>query len=246
MLRYQLLLFQYLVVAETLFILVTKSLYDRLVQMGPKHSVAGLALRMVLGPVIILAQSLMVLHIILASVEPKRLAFITGYSFGFTMYLMGSYIVVEVIFFILKFLALLRSNSVLQAAVSGTKRTALQDRILIGIMFILSCVCFCFAVKNCAFPEVVRMKIPIKGLPVSFNNTAIVQLSDLHIGVLNGKTALNKVVDISNSLKPDLVAMTGDTAEGGVDQIKDALDPLKRLESKFGAYITTGMSFLIF
>lgn len=241
LLRYQVLLFQYFIIGQTLFLLVTMSVYNRMIQLGPRNSVKGLAVRIVLGPMFILAQSEFILHLILANTEPSRLALISGYSFGLTMFIMDSYIVVEVVFFMLKCLTLLRSNNVLQAVVTGTKRTGLQKRILIGVTFALSCISFYIAAKHSAFPEVVRIKIPVKGLPISFNNTVIVQLSDMHIGVLNGKTAVNKVVDVSNSLAPDLVAITGDTAEGVLDKIKDALSPLERLKSKFGVYITTGM-----
>ena len=230
-----------MIVAETLFILVTKSIYNKILEKWPRQSTIGMIMRVVLGPAFIFGQSLMLLHLILASTEPKRLSFITGYSFGFLMILMGSLIIVEVLFFTFKFLSALRSSNVLESIFAGSKRTASQDRILIGITFVLSCISFCIAVKNSAFPEVAKVKIPIKGLPVSFNNTIIVQLSDLHIGVLNGKSALERVVSVANSLKPDIVAITGDTAEGGVNRIRQALNPLRKLRSKFGAYITTGI-----
>ena len=241
MLKYKLLLVQYFIVGQILFILVAKGVYDRIAQIRPRHSVIGLAIRFVLGPVFILATCMSLLHLVLASTEPKRLAFIAGYAFGFTMYVMGIFVIFEIVFFVFKFLSSLKSNSMLRAALSGMQRTDLQGRLSIGLTFVLSCICFFIAVKNSAFPEVVRVKIPIKGLPVSFNNTVIVQLSDMHIGVLNGKAAVEKVVTVSNSLNPDIIAITGDTAEGHLDSIRDALVPLQRLKSKFGAFISTGM-----
>ena len=244
MLKYKLLLVQYFIVGQILFILVAKGVYDRIDQIRPRHSVIGLAIRFVLGPVFILATCMSLLHLVLASTEPKRLAFIAGYAFGFTMYVMGIFVIFEIVFFVFKFLSALKSNSMLRAALSGMQRTDLQGRLSIGLTFVLSCICFFIAVKNSAFPDVVRVKIPIKGLPVSFNNTVIVQLSDMHIGVLNGKAAVEKVVTVSNSLSPDIIAITGDTAEGHLDSIRDALVPLQRLKSKFGAFISTGMIFL--
>ena len=244
MLRYQILLVQYLIVASTLFILVTRSIYNKVAATWPKRSLVGLTIRFLIGPIFVLGQSLMLLHLILASTEPKRLSFVTGYSFGFTMFVVGSIIVVEAVFSTFLFLSKVRTDGVIQSLYNATRRNDKQDRILITITFILSCMCFYIAANNCAFPEVVRTRVPIKGLPNSLNNTVIVQLSDLHIGVLNGEKALSKVVKVTNALKPDIVAITGDTAEGATNRIKQALLPLKDLKSKYGVFITTGTRFL--
>lgn len=89
-------------------------------------------------------------------------------------------------------------------------------------------------------PSVVRVRVPIRGLGVAFQGLKIVQLSDLHIGQTRGKDDLEKVVQAVNRLKPDLVAITGDLAEGYVECLRDELEPLTRLESTHGTFFVTG------
>ena len=233
--RYHLLLVQYLILAETLFVLITRSLYNRIVDKWPRQSKTGFILRMMLAPVFILGQSQMLLHVVLVATEPKLLSLITGYTFGFLMYLIAAVIVVEVLYHV----GLIIRNKSVTSIVTQVKTDA-QERVMIIVTLLLSCFCFYFGMRNSSFPDVVRVRIPIQNLPASFNNTVIVQLSDMHIGVVNGRSSLEKVIKIANSLKPDLIAVTGDTAEGGVSKIRHALEPLGNLRAKFGVYITTG------
>lgn len=242
--RYRILLVQYLIIAESLFILVTKGLYHKMVDNWPRRSLPGITIRIVLIPIFLLGQSLILLHMILTRTEPHHLSFIAGYCFGFLMLMMGCLIVVEVLFFLFQLISKFDRKKIVQVTLDATKRNSNQERVVVLITFLLSCFSFFVAARNCAFPEVTRIQVPIKGLPASFNNTVIVQLSDLHIGFLNGETALSKVVRTANSLNPDIVAITGDTAEGSIKHIKQPLQPLKDLKSKYGVYITTGIIML--
>lgn len=54
------------------------------------------------------------------------------------------------------------------------------------------------------------IKIEIPRLPTEFDQYKIIQLSDFHLGTLLNESHLNQIVDQTNSLKPDLVAITGD------------------------------------
>ena len=89
-------------------------------------------------------------------------------------------------------------------------------------------------------PTVTRIRIPISSLGTAFHGFRILQLSDLHIGQTRGKRELEKVVQAVNRLKPDLVAITGDLAEGYVDCLRDELEPLSRLEASCGIFFVTG------
>ena len=51
-------------------------------------------------------------------------------------------------------------------------------------------------------PQVKNVTIPIRGLPQSWQNTRIVQISDIHLGPTVGFSKLSAIVDVINSLHP--------------------------------------------
>ena len=89
-------------------------------------------------------------------------------------------------------------------------------------------------------PRVVRVAVPIAGLPSDLAGFRIVQLSDLHIGPTIRRRFVDAVVDRANALQPDLVAVTGDVADGLVPDLREHVAPLGRLRAPHGAFFVTG------
>jgi predicted MPP superfamily phosphohydrolase len=48
------------------------------------------------------------------------------------------------------------------------------------------------------------------------------------------------VVEQTNALKPDLIAITGDLVDGSVEQLRDEVAPLARLRARHGVFFVTG------
>lgn len=63
--------------------------------------------------------------------------------------------------------------------------------------------------------DVVERTIRLTGLPGSFAGFRIVQLSDIHLEEFTEASYLEKVVRRINTLRPDLVALTGDFVSNG-------------------------------
>jgi len=66
-----------------------------------------------------------------------------------------------------------------------------------------------------------RLKKPVR----------IAQLSDLHLGSVHGPCYLKKVVAKTNALKPDIVLITGDIADGPFQYSKEWFDPLNDIKA---------------
>jgi len=66
----------------------------------------------------------------------------------------------------------------------------------------------------------------------------IVQISDLHIGPVNGKNFLNNIVYMTNKLNPDYVFVTGDLLDGRYKYNKNDFSILKNITGK--KYFVTG------
>lgn len=79
------------------------------------------------------------------------------------------------------------------------------------------------------------VEIPIEGLGKELN---LVQLSDIHLGTIYGKDHTEKIVSMTNSLRPDYVLITGDLFDGSGGLIEEALRPFDDLHAP--AYFVTG------
>ena len=83
------------------------------------------------------------------------------------------------------------------------------------------------AIINAQFYRVKKVEIASFGEELN-----AVLLSDLHVGTIWGKDYLRKIVDTTNSLKPDVIFITGDALSGGAAMNEDVLSPLGDLEAK--------------
>ena len=89
-------------------------------------------------------------------------------------------------------------------------------------------------------PLVRRVEITLPKLPREFDGFTVVQLTDIHASRLLGRQWVQRVVDETNALNPDLIVITGDMADGRVkDRLNDVL-PLALLKAPCGVYAITG------
>ena len=91
-----------------------------------------------------------------------------------------------------------------------------------------------------ATPQVKEQVIKIKNLPNNLNNFSIAVLSDLHIDKMTDKDKIEKIVEITNNLKPNIIVLLGDVADGTTDELADKLAPLAKLQAKSGIFGVVG------
>ena len=89
-------------------------------------------------------------------------------------------------------------------------------------------------------PDVREQTITIKNLPAQWKGLKVVQLSDLHIGVVQSRDWLAQIVRKVNAVKPDLVLITGDFVDCRVSRELPDLEVLKELKSTYGTYAVPG------
>ena len=97
--------------------------------------------------------------------------------------------------------------------------------------------CFLNARRTAA---VVRVNVPIKGLPPAWHGFTVAQISDIHVGPTIRRPYLRRIVDKVNALEADLVAITGDLVDGKVSELAAHVAPLADLRSRHGTYFVTG------
>jgi len=89
-------------------------------------------------------------------------------------------------------------------------------------------------------PRVKRVTVPVRGLAAGLRGLRVVQISDLHVGPTIRREAVESVVDRALALEPDLIAITGDLADGTPARLARHVEPLSRLRAPLGVYYVTG------
>ena len=80
-------------------------------------------------------------------------------------------------------------------------------------------------------PHVRRVDIPVEGLAPELDGLQIVQISDLHVGPTMRRAYVQRVVNMTRQLSPDLIALTGDIVDGSVSRRAAQVAPLQALAS---------------
>jgi hypothetical protein len=91
-----------------------------------------------------------------------------------------------------------------------------------------------------AGPVVQSVEIKLRRLPESFSGYRIAQISDVHVGPLIHRDYLENVVQELNALNADAVFITGDLVDGTVDQLRDQMEPLRKIKARDGVFFCTG------
>ncbi len=87
---------------------------------------------------------------------------------------------------------------------------------------------------------VVRVDVPIAGLPPALHGFTIAQISDIHVGPTIRANYVRAIVDRVNRLQADMVAVTGDLVDGSVAELAAHVAPLAALTSRHGSFFVTG------
>jgi len=88
--------------------------------------------------------------------------------------------------------------------------------------------------------RIVRVDVPLPGLPDALEGCTIAQLSDIHVGPTIKRGYVRRIVNRTNALRPDIIAITGDLIDGSVERLRDDVAPLAGLQARHGVFAVTG------
>jgi predicted MPP superfamily phosphohydrolase len=89
-------------------------------------------------------------------------------------------------------------------------------------------------------PRVRRVPIALPRLDPALDGLRIVTFSDAHLSATYGGRRFQRVVELVNAQRPDVVAIVGDLVDGEVAQLREEVAPLADLVSEQGVFFVTG------
>jgi hypothetical protein len=126
-------------------------------------------------------------------------------SMGFTLYLIMSLILVDLIHFLVK----------VKPVYYG------MTAVVIALIITVAGIWHSYNLKT------TTIEVPIKGITGEIH---ALHISDLHIGHFRGKHFIQKIVDTSKKLDIDVVFFTGDLFDGKIKLSRDVISPFEQLE----------------
>ena len=89
-------------------------------------------------------------------------------------------------------------------------------------------------------PAVRRVPITLPRLDPALDGLRIVTFSDAHLSATYGGRRFERLVEIVNAQRPDVVASVGDLVDGSVEELREDVAPLADLVSEQGVFFVTG------
>ena len=97
-----------------------------------------------------------------------------------------------------------------------------------------------YALYEAASIRIETVKINSSALPPGMPSLRIVQISDLHLGLIHRQGSLRDVVEKIRTLQPDLLVATGDMVDARLDHLGELIPLIRALTPPLGKYAVTG------
>lgn len=88
--------------------------------------------------------------------------------------------------------------------------------------------------------RIVRLRLPVPGLPEVYSGLKIVHLSDLHLGSFMSVHPVAHAVELANAERPDVVFFTGDLVNNRSREALPFVTTLQRLQAPLGTFAVRG------
>jgi len=77
-------------------------------------------------------------------------------------------------------------------------------------------------------------------IPPQMSPLKVVQISDVHLGLIVRKARLKKIIEAVLKAQPDILVSTGDLVDGEINRLEGLAEILQQVQPKYGKYAVTG------
>ncbi|MGB2928776.1 MAG: metallophosphoesterase [Desulfobacterales bacterium] len=104
---------------------------------------------------------------------------------------------------------------------------------------------FSFAVVIYGYFEALHIRtehvtVKTNKMPEEIGRFRVVQISDVHLGLIVGKSRLKRILRQVKNARPDLLVSTGDLVDGQMDDLEMLTDMFQNIPTKYGKFAITG------
>lgn len=96
------------------------------------------------------------------------------------------------------------------------------------------------ALKTARDYRIENVEIPFDNLPSALDGFTIAQISDIHSGLYMNEREMERILEILNSLHPQMAALTGDYVDSLASEIAPVARVFSRIKTDFGVFACMG------
>ncbi len=85
-----------------------------------------------------------------------------------------------------------------------------------------------------------RVTVETAKLPVGVDRLTIVQISDVHLGLIVRSDRLDEMLEVVKAAHPDIFISTGDLVDAQINRMAGLAELLRGVKAKYGSYAVTG------
>ena len=108
------------------------------------------------------------------------------------------------------------------------------------IPFILSIIIFLYGSFEAKNIRIERITIRTSKIPESVGRLKIVQISDVHLGLIVRKERLERMLKEVKAADPDILVSTGDLVDGQINDLPGLAELLREINPRYGKFAITG------
>jgi len=123
--------------------------------------------------------------------------------------------------------------------VDEERRRLLLNTVNLGIMGVAGVLTTYGIYEARRRPAILTVDILIPNLHPDLEGFRIAQLTDIHAGLTVRKGFVETVAEMTDQLKCDLIAFTGDLVDGSVANLRNDVSPMEALRAPFGQFFIT-------
>ncbi|MEA3232787.1 MAG: metallophosphoesterase [Thermodesulfobacteriota bacterium] len=111
--------------------------------------------------------------------------------------------------------------------------------------FCISAILFSFVVVIYGYFEAINIRteyvtVKTDKIPEEIGQLRIVQISDVHLGLIVNKSRLKRILKQVMAASPDILVSTGDLVDGQMDNLEALTEMFQSIPTKYGKFAITG------
>ncbi|MFC1769458.1 metallophosphoesterase [Nitrospirota bacterium] len=122
----------------------------------------------------------------------------------------------------------------------GAKSFVITPQTAFIVMAAMGLMVFVYGLYEARGLKVERYSVTSPKIPAGMPFMKIVQITDVHLGHMNGEGRLRRVVEVIKAEEPDILVSTGDLVDGGIREHETLAMMLGEINAPLGKYAVLG------
>jgi len=142
--------------------------------------------------------------------------------------------------FILCLMGDLLSLALLVVKAAGIKGLYISPRFLTALSLVMGLIICVYGIYEAQDIQTSVLTIKTFRIPRHVGPVRIVQISDVHLGVMVRRERLSMILKEVKAASPDILVSTGDLVDGTMDSLEELSDLFREITPRYGKFAVTG------